>query len=212
MAWNNPFARERVVGACRTVAPGARRVLDLGCGSGELLRALAPEAGWGVDLDVNAIREAQAAGGEGLRFSAGDARDVPVEAAWDLAVCLGSTHAFGEGSDALPAAVDAMVGHVRPGGWVVLGEGLREGPIPDAYREVLGEPTGIERTHGENVATIEASGALRVGCALTATSAEWDAFEWAHFRRHGRTAWRDAWLRWGRDTMGFGLYLAERIG
>lgn len=211
MAWNNPFDRARVIAACRTVAPRMERVLDLGCGSGELLHGLAPAEGLGVDLDVAAVATARGGAPVGLRFVAGDARAVPPEGTWDLVICLGSTHAFGDGDAALPAAAAALAAHVRPGGTVVVGEGFQRQPLPDGYRAVLGEPTGIERTHAGNVAALEAAAPLRVVHALTASEAEWDAFEWAHFRRRGNVAWRDAWLRWGRDTMGFGLYLAERI-
>lgn len=60
--------------------------------------------------------------------------------------------------------------------------------------------------------------------AVTAGEPEWDAFEGRHWlralrrtpespadeaKRQSMAQWRDAYLRWGRDTMGFGLYLFQ---
>jgi hypothetical protein len=66
--------------------------------------------------------------------------------------------------------------------------------------------------------------------ATTATSDEWDEYEWKYCRSIERYAreqpndpdvpemleqirrWRDAYLRWGRDTLGFAVYLFYRPG
>jgi len=60
---------------------------------------------------------------------------------------------------------------------------------------------------------------------------EWDNFEWDNFewgyqriieskaaagdtaaltRRSARRAWMDAYLKWGRDTLGYGVYLFQK--
>ena len=66
--------------------------------------------------------------------------------------------------------------------------------------------------------------------ATTASTDEWDEYEWKYCRSIERYAreqpddpdvpamlerirrWRDAYLRWGRDTLGFGVYLFYRPG
>jgi SAM-dependent methyltransferase len=55
------------------IAPG-QRVLDIGCGSGDLLEALEPSYGVGIDLSTRAI-EAARARGRALHFLEGDGGD-----------------------------------------------------------------------------------------------------------------------------------------
>ena len=55
------------------VSPG-HRVLDIGCSTGELLAALRPSCGVGIDLSPDMVRVAREANA-GLRFIVGDAED-----------------------------------------------------------------------------------------------------------------------------------------
>lgn len=59
------------------VPPGLR-VLDVGCGSGHLLRALEPSRGVGIDISGRAIAAARAAGSSNLEFLEGDGSDPAV--------------------------------------------------------------------------------------------------------------------------------------
>jgi SAM-dependent methyltransferase len=60
----------------RVRVPEGLRVLDLGCGPGDLLAALAPSSGVGIDVSARAIETATARhGGDRLRFLRGDAAD-----------------------------------------------------------------------------------------------------------------------------------------
>lgn len=207
MAWNNPLSLERVLEtvAIADLQPGAT-VLDVGCGTGELLHALGEQGlvGRGIDTDADAIAQGRA----DASLVVADALEWDTEERFDLVVCLGATHAYGRGNAALPRAVVALGRWLNPGGWLLLGEGLHEAPIPAEYEDFLGGRDGIARTHQGNIEVIEEEDRT-VHHAITASLAEWDRFEWAHFRRTGNVEWRDAWLRWGRGVMGFGLYLAR---
>ena len=64
----------------------------------------------------------------------------------DLALCIGSTHAFG----GLPGALDAILGAVRPGGCLLVGDLFwQREPHPD-YEAIFGAEHGIV-SHADNV-------------------------------------------------------------
>ena len=70
---------DRLLRVLRVRVPPGERVLDLGCGSGELLAALEPSRGVGVDVSKRAIEAARERhGGERLTFLEGDAADPAV--------------------------------------------------------------------------------------------------------------------------------------
>lgn len=211
MTWNNPIAPDRLLALVHaTGLTKDQRVLDVGCGSGELLKMLAPtgNSGWGIDIDADALEQAKQAC-PNFTFIEGDVASCALPAEMNLAVCLGSTHAFGSGPEALRNTGKALMECVLPGGHVLVGEGYQKQTLPKEYADFLGQPLGIERTHAENVTTLEENG-LTCIAAITATEAEWDTFEWAFFRQTGKREWRDMWLKWGRQTMGFGVYLLEK--
>lgn len=213
------------------------RLLDAGCGSGAfLVRAVEASAcaGVGIDLDENAIARAREAARNIQRgsaeFRAGDARHAAAaDAPFDAAACIGSTHAFGVGAQAFPDALAALRRHLRPGALMLVAETYwKQPPAPD-YLRFLGDPPGVYRGHAENIELADALG-LRPVHAAVSNDDEWDHFEWSHHRRAierasalpdpakaaeaiGRaTAWRNAYLRWGRTTMGFGFYLFRTPG
>jgi SAM-dependent methyltransferase len=59
----------------RARIPTGQRVLDVGCGSGQLLAALEPSYGVGIDLSGRAVAAARAARPDTLHFFEGDASD-----------------------------------------------------------------------------------------------------------------------------------------
>lgn len=226
MRFNIPIFSEtaaRLITLLREAGLGAGDpVLDVGCGAGELLIELARATGCeGRDVDLSAacIAQAQASAPAGLRFEVGDARSLDI-APGSLAglLCLGASHAFASGEPAASATLAAATRWLRPGGLLLLGEGFWQRPPAPEYLAVLGEEPGVYRDHRGNVAMLEAAG-LTPLFAGAAREDEWDAFEWGHAaraRREGDEAaiartrrWIDAYLRWGRGTMGFGFYIAQ---
>ncbi|MGY0231529.1 class I SAM-dependent methyltransferase [Longispora urticae] len=104
----------------RALADGldARTIIDLGCGTGLLTRALAGPGRvvFGVDPSATMLAYARSRPGSGaVTWLPGDARAVPVTGTADLAVCTGnSIMHIGDGE--LPATLAALAGALRPGG------------------------------------------------------------------------------------------------
>jgi SAM-dependent methyltransferase len=143
---------------------------------------------------------------------------------FDLGICIGATHAFGAGEAAYPNAIRRLKHHVRPGGYLLIGESYwKKEPAPE-YLTLIGEPVGIYRGHAENISFAEGCGLVALYAAVSSDD-EWDDFEWRHYMKvrcdaeanpdnqtlatklNRSCLWRDGYLRWGRSTMGFGLYL-----
>lgn len=77
----NAYYYRSIEALCQSVVPEGARVLEIGCGTGELLAGLRPREGLGLDLSPRMIERARDkfAGQEHLQFVVGDAEtlDVP---------------------------------------------------------------------------------------------------------------------------------------
>lgn len=234
MILNSPIGPTRVDRLIKEMSfDASQRVLDVGCGTGELLIRIVEAhrvQGLGVDRDEEKIAEASAAAKRRLpagavEFRAEDAAKLDLQGRrYDRAICLGSTHAFGLGQGAYEHTIAGLMRLVVPGGLILVGEPYWKQPPTPEYLSLLGEPVGIYRDHLENVLFAERRGLVPLYAAVSSDD-EWDDFEWAHRRRHEENAlsgpktpqareellrsrrWRDGYLRWGRSTMGFGCYV-----
>ena len=70
---------------CRFVIPPGSRVLEIGCGTGDLLAALAPARGVGIDVSPNMVERA-ARKHPDLEFRVGDAEDLELDETFDYVV------------------------------------------------------------------------------------------------------------------------------
>jgi SAM-dependent methyltransferase len=188
MRWNTPLATEHADALLERLGiKPADRLLDLGCGWGELLiravlRADQSVTAIGVDQDAVAL----ARGGERAAELGLETRIAFVPGAaerWsepaDRVVCVGASQAWGGAGQAL----EALTGLVRPGGRLLFGDGCWERPPTGAAMAMFGESV---LPLAELVALATGIG-WRVLTLSTADQREWDEFEstW----RLGRQEW-----------------------
>src|SRR5262245_6570140 len=234
----NPLDEPTLDAACARLdldAPAggpARRVIDVGCGKAELLVRLAERHGIeGIGIDVNpwhladgSDRAARRGVGRAITLLEVDASRFDAgPASFDAAISIGAAHALGGYAEAL----DTLATWVRPAGRLLVGHGYwRREPAPE-YLAALGATRDEHGTHEDNRALAAARG-LRPLDAWESDREAWDRYEdlyagtaLAYAEAHPDdpdaeaivarvTRWREAYRAWGRDTLGFGLYVFER--
>jgi SAM-dependent methyltransferase len=209
----NPMSETAVDSAIAALPlPPQARVLDTGCGSGEmLLRVLRKHrgvSGLGVDLDPDAIAEARDRSGDlPVRFEVRDA--AAVSGGFDAVINVGSSHVHG----GYPSALDAL----RALAPVVLyGEGFWATPPTEAFLAALGGASADELSDLPGLQAAIAAAGFEILHEAHAAAGDWAHYEEslaANAERHGTTdalayarRIRDRRaLPGGADTLGFAL-------
>ncbi|MDG4786804.1 class I SAM-dependent methyltransferase [Micromonospora sp. WMMD1102] len=124
---HNPFDSGKLatLGAALRLPPGAR-LLDLACGSGEMLCTWARDhrvTGTGVDISTVFLRQAETRAAElgvtdRVEFVHGDASGHVADTPVDVAACVGATWI----GDGVPGTVALLRRSLRPGGIMLVGE------------------------------------------------------------------------------------------
>ncbi len=230
----NPTSLEKMdhlVGLLRL--PAGARVIDIACGKGEFLIRLAEACGidgLGIDLSPFFIAEARKrlearAPGAAITFKEMDGAEFKPEEAhsFTVASCLGASWIYGGHAGTL----DALARMTAPGGWVITGEPYWLHEPCEEYLEALGLPKEAFGTHIGNVEAGERRG-LELVHTVVSNGDDWDryqglqwsaSFEWARsnpddpdipeiLRRVDEE--KAAYLRWGRDTIGWAIYVFRR--
>lgn len=136
-----------VAALVRQLCPGARTVLDVGCGTGEHARRLAREHGFavaGLDLEPGFLALAAGKLPEG-RFHQGDMADFALGARYDAVICLFSAIGYVRTRERLARALACFRAHLNPGG-VMLVEPWFE---PDQWRP--GNVTHVVARQGDAI-------------------------------------------------------------
>ncbi|WP_379127009.1 SAM-dependent methyltransferase [Paenibacillus sp. sgz500958] len=230
--FNNPMSEAKLVHTLSLLQlkPGAR-VLEIGAGQGELARRLVHMYDTAVDAVENsayAIEEAhkrtsQQSPESRIHFIEEDAGTylATVEnGTYDAAICIASTHALESMANTLSLFSKA----VRPGGSILIGDGYWKKKPDASYLGALGSEENELRHYDTTVLLGERYG-LTPLWSTVASEDDWDRFEWNYSlsieqycqdhpddpsvpeMRENIRNWRRTYLTWGRDTLGFGLFL-----
>lgn len=232
-AFSNPINEAKIMKMIDMVLLKSEdKVIDIGAGKCELLIRLVEKyniSGTAIELYGGAIEEAKKnAGGripEGsIEFIIDDA-NVAIEKfeqdEFDLGICIGSTHALG----GLDTTLKKMKRLVNKSGYILIGEGYwKQRPSHDYLQALGGAKEADLKYHDENVRVAEELGLVPLW-SYVANEDDWDEYEWLYSSSienycHENPndpdrvamlerirAWRRTYLQWGRDTLGFGLYL-----
>lgn len=218
--------------------PPGSHVLDIACGKGELLLRVAETYGGGSGLGIHGVgvdispfciaemreaaaRRVPAANLELIEKGGADYRAEP--ASFDLACCLGASWVFGGHQPTLHALCQAA----RPGGLVLVGEPFWRSEPDAAYLSWSGLQRDSFATHAANVEAGVAEGLVPL-IALVSNGDDWDRYETLQWRAAARYAAahpedpdvpgllarvkhaRHEYLSWGRETLGWAIYLFRR--
>jgi SAM-dependent methyltransferase len=112
----------RVAELLRRIHPGAHRLLDVACGTGEHARILGAEHGYavdGVDLDPEFVRIARSKN-PGRTFVAADMVDFALGRSYDAVLCLFSSIGYVRTLENVRRTLACFRRHLAPGGVVVV--------------------------------------------------------------------------------------------
>ncbi len=230
----NPTSEEKMARLVRLLRLRPKeQAVDIACGKGEFLIRLAEAygiRGLGIDLSpfciADARRQLQArATGAEVVFSEMDGAEFRPDQphSFALASCLGASWVFGGHAGTL----EALAAMVAPGGWVIVGEPYWRQEASEEYLAASGLTRDAFGTHPGNVEAGEQRG-LELAHTFVSSQDDWDRYEGLQWYAAGEYARRHpddpdlpellervakakaAYLRWGRDTVGWAMYAFRR--
>ena len=234
LSYWSPISAEKMERVMELIRPTEdASVLDMGCGKAEFLIRMVERYGVravGVDQSPHALQKAATRAKHRLpdatlTFIEQDAKAFTPSQHFDAVSWFGGPYLGA--ADTFTSTVHACASWLAPGGFLLLGEGFWSAPPPQEYLDATGLDHDAFTTHSQNILIGRAEG-LKLLYTCQSNRDEWDEFEgrilynferFSHlyFDAHELDAkldrkrrWNDAQQQWGRDAMGFGLYLFQK--
>ena len=206
-------------------------VLDIACGKGELLTRLAERyeiSGTGVDISPHCVMDAQQklrerVPGAQIEILNMDGAGYSPDQPFDLAMCIGASWVY-KGHRGTLNALKTMT---KPDALILVGEPFWLKEPDDAYLAAENLTRDMFGTHYENVRVGEDEG-LSPLYTMVSNQDDWDryqALQWYAADKYARQNADDPdvseiltrvargrmnYLQWGRDTLGWALYMFRR--
>jgi SAM-dependent methyltransferase len=234
--FNNPMSEAKLdhVLSLLQLQPGAK-VLEIGSGHGEMARRVVQQ----YEAELHAVEYSTYAVEEAKRLTAGTEAESHIQwvqqdagaylstvdsGFYDAAICIASSHAL----ENMEGTLRHLSRVVRPGGSILIGEGYWKKKPDPSYLGALQSEENELLNYDTTVLLGERFG-LTPLWASVASDDDWDRFEWnyslsieqycqAHPEdpdvsemRNKICNWRRTYLTWGRDTLGFGLFLYRNV-
>jgi SAM-dependent methyltransferase len=228
----NPTSRaklDELVGLLR-LNPGSA-VLDIACGTGELLIRLAEQyeiSGIGVDISPYCVTGAEQKLRERvpnaqIKILNMDGADYSPNQLFDLAMCIGASWVY-KGHRGTLSTLKTMT---KPDALILVGEPFWLKDPDDAYLVAENLTRDMFGTHWENVLVGEEEGLFPL-YTMVSNQDDWDRYEtlqWYTAEKYARDNPDDTdvseilarvahrrtnYLHWGRDTVGWAIYLFRK--
>jgi len=231
----NPMSLEKIeqLITLLRLKPGAR-ALDIATGKGEFLIRLAElnhgMTGVGIDFSPHFIADARKKHQERvpdvyLQFLEMDGAEYVPETleSFDLAACIGASWIYGGHRGTLKA----LKKMAAPEGWIIAGEPYWRHEPEKEYLDAIGMTRDDLGTHYQNVEVGRELG-LETVYTLVSSRDDWDKYEglqwyaaetWANAHRDDPDVEdvlkrvresKTAYLRWGRETLGWAIYAFKK--
>ena len=234
LQYNNPISEEKLDEMLRLLqVSSSDLIIDIGGGSGAvLLKMITKSKAKGILIEKNEkllkrCREKSSwlIDSGKLVLVANDAKKYLSDlqrGSVDCFVCIGATYALGGYIE----AITLLKPYLKKGGFLLVGEEYWKQEPPAQYLEILGGTASDSRYHYQNIEVADEQD-LTYLYSHVASEDEWNRFEGIYFLEEELKAntlseserkkhltnlrrFRRAQYRYGRATMGFGLYLFRK--
>jgi SAM-dependent methyltransferase len=228
----NPMREEKIHHLCELLElPENSSVIDIGCGKGEFLHRIFEMygiSGVGVDKSPQFIEDCkryklERAPDADIEYLLMDGKDYKPNKLFDVSCCIGASWIWG----GIRGSLQALRDMTKPGGLILLGEPYWLKEPADEYLELEEMKREDFHTHRENVLMGDEYG---ITCVYTIASdlMDWDRYEAPHWWAvseyvdnhqddpdlpeiiENMKKYRDIYLRYGRDTMGWCIYVYRK--